>query len=301
MFPHHIWTALRYAILPVVIMLLSGCSPEDEATSTVDDGLVDNTYPGNIIIEARDRNILISWDAVENASAYRVYLAAEKGVTPYNYDLLDGGIHYEVKKSPLVIANVSNSVTYYLVITSVIDNKEGAASGQIAATPVTYYQRVASDGSREGVSVNNFACVEDLRNGLMWEVKTDDGTIHDRDNRYTLQSFDNVVSQVNHAALCAYTDWRMPTKDELKRLVFCDIGPRSPLDDDEGCYAGHASPTINLSYFPKVQDDYDAFYWSSADTADASLAAWGVNFYDGRASRASASEQHYVRLVRDAS
>ena len=110
-------------------------------------------------------------------------------------------------------------------------------------------------------------CVKDDATGLIWEGKTVSGT---RAGSNTYTNYDSTSSAqksngsnptqaeinastnsigyrnaVNSSTLCGYTDWRLPTKDELQTIVD----------------ASRASPLINTSWFPNTQNFY---YWSSS-------------------------------------
>jgi hypothetical protein len=78
----------------------------------------------------------------------------------------------------------------------------------------------------------NARCVTIHKSGLTWELKTDDGGIHDRDNVYrwggigaektgTIFSDDwnSLTNAANTEKLCGFDDWRVPTIDELNTLV----------------------------------------------------------------------------------
>lgn len=122
---------------------------------------------------------------------------------------------------------------------------------------------------------NNETCVIDKVTGLTWEQKTDDGGLRDKDNQYTWYNPDNrtnggnagyknngkntyeYIKQLNAMNYCGYSDWRLPTKDELYSIV------------DYSRY----KPAIN-PIFIHTQD----FYWSSSSEAYRDYSAWGVNF-----------------------
>lgn len=65
-----------------------------------------------------------------------------------------------------------------------------------------------------------------------------------------------------------YTDWRLPSKEELSRL-----------DRDNGKFSSH-------------------FYWSSTTHVSNSNYAWGVYFRSGGQDTYNKSDRHYVRCVR---
>lgn len=141
-------------------------------------------------------------------------------------------------------------------------------------------------------------CVRDNTTGLVWEVKTDDGGIHDKDIQYrwggeTAQGsgfgteyysdWNALVNGSNTenagAGLCGYTDWRVPTTHELQGIVSYD----------------RVNPAIDTAYFPNTKSFY---YWSASPYAYDSGDAWGVVFYDGLANFNGRSLNFHVRLVR---
>ena len=83
------------------------------------------------------------------------------------------------------------------------------------------------------------------------------------------------------SALCGFTDWRMPTKDELLGIV---------VDGQD--------PKINSTWFPNTGSDS---YWSSTPTPTGT-AAWAVQFYGATPIPSTNSfgrwGTNYVRLVR---
>ena len=147
-------------------------------------------------------------------------------------------------------------------------------------------------------------CVKDNVTGLVWEVKTADAGLRDQNWVYTW--FDSVhnyghsagaasgttscrtvgrcdtekyVADVNATALCGYTDWRMPTRQELQSIV----------------HAGRKLPAIDTTYFPNTPS---SFFWSGSPLANNPEGAWGVYFDVGGTSYVVRSDSHFVRLVR---
>jgi hypothetical protein len=78
------------------------------------------------------------------------------------------------------------------------------------------------------------------------------------------------------------SDWRLPTKKELKTLV--DFGIPSP------------GPAINTAYFPNTLTYYD--YWSSTTYASSPASAWFVDFNSGSLYYFFKENSGYVRCVR---
>ena len=72
---------------------------------------------------------------------------------------------------------------------------------------------------------------------------------------------EDFIRALNSAHFGGYSDWRLPTINELDSIVNCDIP--SP------------GPTINAAYFPNT---VSSFYWSSTTHAGYTSTAWGVYF-----------------------
>jgi hypothetical protein len=104
---------------------------------------------------------------------------------------------------------------------------------------------------------------------------------------------DAFTNAVNAKGLCGKNDWRMPTIDELKTLVYCSDGK---YDTDGSCTNNDSisTPTINSTYFPNT----DYWYWSSSPNADSSSSAWFVLFSRGSSSNDVKHNVNFVQLVR---
>jgi hypothetical protein len=134
-------------------------------------------------------------------------------------------------------------------------------------------------------------CVKDNITGLVWEGKPASGT-RSATNTYTNYDFATYgdvaylntnslgyVAAVNAAALCGYTDWRLPTADELQTLV------------DYSSYG----LTIDATWFPNTQGNW---YWTSSPYVGYSYYAWVVSFSYGYVNYGYRYNYYYVRLVR---
>ncbi len=94
-----------------------------------------------------------------------------------------------------------------------------------------------------------WAMVRDNITGLIWEVKTDDGSIHDKDNTYNRSDAQDVfIAGLNSGQFGGHSDWRLPTVKELVSIV----------------NRGSFNPAINTAYFPNTQPQY---HWSSTPDA----------------------------------
>jgi len=199
-----------------------------------------------------------------------------------------------------------------------------------AVTVTTGYTKISNSGAilpdtaKLGSGSNDWACTKDNKTGLTWEVKTDDGGLRDKDWQYswyqpngdnggnagytdtTLEApncstqnkcnTDAFTNAVNAKGLCGKKDWRMPTVDELMKLVYCSDGK---YDTDGFCTNLQlvARPTINSTYFPNTVSDW---YWSSSHAVpygDSSF-AWAVYFYSAIPFGSNKYSSNFVRLVR---
>jgi hypothetical protein len=159
-----------------------------------------------------------------------------------------------------------------------------------------------------GNAQTNWGCTRDNETGVIWEIKTDDGGLRDKDWRYSWYEPDAKINggfagtpnssyynnsyictgsecdiyayknAVNQKGLCGSTDWRVPTVDELKGLVRKGV-----------------SPTINVAYFPNIDS---GVYWSSSPHDYGNSFAWYVGFGSGSGSFIAKYDYNYVRLVR---
>ena len=170
--------------------------------------------------------------------------------------------------------------------------------------PAGAYSKVCSSGALEGEEdcpinpvlgskATDWACTQDNKTGLMWEVKTDDSGLRDMAKKYTNYTpdydpnklygaetnADGFVVDVNSQGLCGASDWRLPTKDELLGIV----------------QKGVTNPAIDTTYFPNTQSSY---FWSSSPNADLSYGAWYVYFYGGYSNDDFKDLSFNVRLVR---
>jgi len=130
--------------------------------------------------------------------------------------------------------------------------------------------------------------------GQRWE---NEGVVGESD-RLTFEQAAEVAQQCNYLG---YTDWRVPTIEELKSLVYSSSGlPKTWNDTGEMCEGDYQKPTICLEAFP-WPDFVASFVWSSSPSAVNSNDAWFINFYVGDSDVANRYDRGYnshVRLVR---
>ena len=124
---------------------------------------------------------------------------------------------------------------------------------------------------------NGDGTVTDTSTGLMWEIKTDDGGLRDKDNTYTWQQALNYCENLD---LANHRDWRLPDSEELRSIV------------DYSKY----NPSIDETYFPYTKS---SGYWSSSTYANRYPGyAWLVFFRHGFDNYSYKYDSLYVRAVR---
>jgi hypothetical protein len=132
---------------------------------------------------------------------------------------------------------------------------------------------------------NGDGTVTDKLTGLQWERKSDDATVHDKDNVYTWNAgflpftaadgpaFTSFLKALNVAPGCfaGQCDWRLPTVTEFQAI--------RALSDSKP-YACGGPPCIDEIIFGPAMPN---FHWSSTTVPGVSypFSAWGVDFGDG--------------------
>jgi hypothetical protein len=150
-------------------------------------------------------------------------------------------------------------------------------------------------------SLANGACVQDNVTGLVWEGKTTSG-LHAAASTYTWLAStganggaagtsnggvctgsgcdtEKFIAAVNAEATCGFTDWRLPTADELGGIV-------------------DAGATVAPAIRPQFANQAAAAYWSASPKAGDSAGAWALDFNSGAIGALAKSTASRIRLVR---
>ena len=164
------------------------------------------------------------------------------------------------------------------------------------------YNKLDADGTELPDDAGTWVMVRDNVTGLIWENKTNDGTIHDKDNTYTwydsnpesngsdpgtpgdgATTFDTeqFINALNAANYGGQHDWRMPSFKELASIINYSIPDPGPI--------------IDVDYFSNTAA---SGYWSSTTQAGNIYSAWNLDFGTSRSNSPGKHDSYYVRAVR---
>ena len=257
-------------------------------------------------------------DAVEQYQIYTLQLKAtdsDNNLRSITVDWKDGSeveTQTATNDTAFTFTHTYTTVSKFALLATAKDNGRPNLTStvllktiDVVAPPVDAFSKVCNSGALEGeedcpinpvlgIKPTDWACTQDNKTGLMWEVKTTDSGLRDMAKKYTNYTLDydpnklygaetnadGFVVDVNSQGLCGASDWRLPTKDELLGIV----------------QKGVTNPAIDTTYFPNTQSSY---FWSSSPSAGNSGSAWYVYFgYGYSHNDFSKSYNDSVRLVR---
>lgn len=147
--------------------------------------------------------------------------------------------------------------------------------------------------------------VTDNLTGLVWEKKSDNGDIHDKDptrtwstgapyngNGTAFTTF--LTTDLNSAGFAGANDWRLPTFAEIQTIepYPCVTSPCVDAAFNTTCTAGCNATALSCSC---TQSSY---YWSASTHASDSPSAWVVGFSDGLVDNILKVNSLYARAVR---
>ena len=171
-----------------------------------------------------------------------------------------------------------------------------------AAWPKLQKKATGTGAACEGARFvdNGNGTVTDNLTGLQWEQKTDDATVHDKDNTYSWgvlgngdyanadgTAFTSFLATLNSGGCFAgQCGWRLPTFMELQTILAFTPGP----------YWCTTRPCIDPVFGPTALAG--AYYWSSTVHAYNPDYAWVGDFSDGFVFSNLKLSTHYVRVVR---
>ena len=173
----------------------------------------------------------------------------------------------------------------------------------MSISAIAEMHKVSDSGEILALESEAWSCVLDDKQSLVWEVKSEEEGVQYSLNTYTW--FDgesgrdngtfskncywgkhcNTLSfnaDVNKANLCGYSDWRLPSLNELNTIVD---------------YYGESDTLINTDFFPNTQKNT---YWTSDSVTNSPKLAFEVPFFYGGSKAREKTIDTFVRLVRSA-
>lgn len=189
---------------------------------------------------------------------------------------------------------LQSTATLAIFITAITPVSNCNATEPVVALPSANLAPYTLLDAKGKIVTTNARCAGIQGSDLIWEIKTDDGGIHDKDNVYRwggngaektgtifFDDWDSLLNATNAEKLCGYDDWRVPTIDELKTLATNTA----------------ARPTINPDIF---QLTLESPYWSVSTYQNYPEHAQTVDFTTGAAHYYNGfrGDRLPVRLVR---
>jgi len=200
----------------------------------------------------------------------------------------------------LTAGNIKNGVNLFGVMGTLRNST--LKTGQIIAYG-TGSDGDLRKGANRSFTDNGDGTITDTTTGLMWEKKSDDDSIHDKDNTYTWgmalspYTMNGTIVTTFLAALnggggfAGHTDWRIPNLNELESIrSLQNVNPAAYFAFNTGCVA--SCPVTSCSCTKSSN------YWSSTTYQNSPAGAWFVHFVDGYLFVSTKSATHYVRAVR---
>jgi len=88
------------------------------------------------------------------------------------------------------------------------------------------YTKLDTKGQELLLDAPQWAMVRDNTTGMIWEVKTTDGSIHDNKAGYDWDgAHDIFIAQLNQMQFGGFSDWRLPTTAELRTIRVKGVEP----------------------------------------------------------------------------
>ncbi|MDH5710366.1 MAG: DUF1566 domain-containing protein [Gammaproteobacteria bacterium] len=279
-------------------------TPSNLDRITNDIGNITESLSNILTDETNDEEVITENEQLEEAD--QPVIAIPEAVIPKEIELAKP----VVTKSEPVLAKQKPSDTQVIlpaepvvIIPEINTEAIAAATPQINENTIKIkYLKKSNTGDVLPDNATEWACVEDVENGLIWEVKSDTG-VQNTSNSYSWFEPDAIeepqgvadggrcsgdadcdthayVTLLNERNYCGYSNWRLPTKDEMLSIVNFD---------------SNAPVKINTDYFP---DALPSWYWTASSNENHPDHAWYVLFRNGIALNDLKERPKHIRLVR---
>jgi len=129
---------------------------------------------------------------------------------------------------------------------------------------------------------NGDGTITDLNTHLMWEKKSDDDGLHDKDTKYTWANAFNVfIAALNDGGgFAGHTDWRLPNVRELHSIVnYENASPAVSAEFNSNCGdSSSGNVGCSVTACSCTRPDY---YWASSTYVIFPIYAWSTYFLGG--------------------
>lgn len=144
---------------------------------------------------------------------------------------------------------------------------------------MTKFTKLDKDSNCLDLAAVSWCMVKDNLTGLVWEVKTLDDSIHCKDTVFNWKKADKMfIPRINGEKFGGFSDWRLPTTNELLSIVDKDL----------------ENPSIDINFFPNTAPSY---YWSSVEHVLSDNLIWCVKFSYGLDIFSDKTYEYYVRVL----
>jgi hypothetical protein len=125
---------------------------------------------------------------------------------------------------------------------------------------------------------NGDGTVTDEITGLVWELLSSDGSVHDASNDYTWIEAQTKIAELNDSSFAGHSDWRVPNFFELQSLLYLGDPNTAAYNAffNFGCAPQCAPPQCSCP--PSTES-----VWSSSMPLNNKEYAYKTNFVSGRA------------------
>lgn len=142
-----------------------------------------------------------------------------------------------------------------------------------------------------------------------------DGTVMDKNNRQWMRcslgqtwdgetcrgealrfTMEEAITEAEEMSFAGQSDWRLPTVNELKTLVYCSSERQMDFSGDDtggSCIGSYKRPTIDERLFPGNPPEW---FWTSATGSSGGV--YYVSFANGAVITCCPSHSSFIRLVR---
>lgn len=150
-------------------------------------------------------------------------------------------------------------------------------SGPVVAAETGTFIKLDAAGRELPDQASDWVMVREPATGLTWEIKSTDGSLHDRDNCYTWKDSESVfIKGLNKERFGGFADWRLPEDKELERL--------QKISEN--------NPELFARYFPRTAP---SLYWTWSRCQDGTHNSAKLKFGPEPSPR---ERQHRIRAVR---